>query len=259
MRRLSVIHLPAIFLLLCLVAPNLASKTKTAQPTKNGQPLRQEEGFFDYALGKINPSNTNYGATIANGRADIVGHTVDDLYFWSNLMTLLLLGWAAGIIYFEWRSAAKKEIIVATIIAELWNGRVSDRIEIVRRTEQFNQLVEVHNAEVERALMAKQQPNQAVEPGTADLKRTVQVLEQKAKSGNEDAAEDPSDVLDASLAAPSLTVNSSMSEQQQALLLEHRLEATRNSVRNLKERLNRTNALLEQERRRNRTLKGANG
>jgi glutathionylspermidine synthase len=69
-------------------------------------------------------------------------------------VTLGLLVCAAGIIYFEWRSAAKKEIVAATIIAELWNGRVSDRIEIVRRTEQFNQLVELHNQETERLLSA---------------------------------------------------------------------------------------------------------
>jgi len=68
------------------------------------------------------------------------------------VITLGLLVCAAGIVYFEWRSAAKKEIIAATIIAELWNGRISDRIEILRRTEQFNQLVELHNTEVERAL-----------------------------------------------------------------------------------------------------------
>jgi hypothetical protein len=103
---------------------------------------RQRQGFFDYALGKINPSNTDYGTAMANGRSDLVGHTIDDLYFWSNAVTLGLLVCSAGIIYFEWRSAAKKEIVAATIIAELWNGRVSDRIEILRRTEQFNQLVE---------------------------------------------------------------------------------------------------------------------
>ena len=84
----------------------------------------------------------------------LVSHTIDDLYFWSNAVTLGLLVCAAGIIYFEWRSAAKKEIVAATIIAELWNGRVSDRIEIVRRTEQFNQLVELQNQETERLLSA---------------------------------------------------------------------------------------------------------
>jgi hypothetical protein len=259
MRRLSAIRLPAILLLICAVAPAMVAQTQTAQPEKSGHTLRQRQGFFDYALGKINPSNTDFGASIASSRDSIVNHTVDDLYFWSNVITLGLLSCAAGIIYFEWRSAAKKEIIAATIISELWNGRVSDRIEILRRTEQFNQLVELHNAEVERALIEKQQPNQAAEPDTSDFKRTVQVLEQKAKTGGKDVAKSWSDVPDTSLVAPSPVGNNSMSQQQQTLLLQRRLEATQNSEHNLRERLNQVNTQLDEERRRNRILKGANG
>jgi len=154
MRRLSAIQLSAAVLLFCAIAPAPMAQTRTVQPQTAGQALRQRQGFFDYALGKINPSNTDYGAAMADGRSEAVSHTIDDLYFWSNAVTLGLLVCSAGIIYFEWRSAAKKEIVAATIIAELWNGRVSDKIEIVRRTQQFNQLVELQNQETERLLSA---------------------------------------------------------------------------------------------------------
>ena len=259
MQRLSAIQLLAIVLLLCAIAPAMVAQTETVQPQTAGHTARQRQGFIDYALGKINPSNTDYGAAMAEGRSELVGHTIDDLYFWSNLVTLGLLICAAGIIYFEWRSAAKKEIVAATIIAELWNGRVSDRIEIVRRTEQFNQLVELHNAEVERALMAKQQPNQAAEPETTDLKDTVQALARTASGSNEDAPRIPLDAPDASSAEPSFAGNRAISVQQQVQLLKNSLEATRNSERNLRERLNQANTQLDEERKRNRTLKGANG
>jgi hypothetical protein len=228
------------------------------QPEKTGPTQRQRQGFLDYALGKINPSNTDYGTAMANGRSDLVGHTIDDLYFWSNAVTLGLLVCSAGIIYFEWRSAVKKEIVAATIIAELWNGRVSDRIEILRRTEQFNQLAERHNAEIESALMAKQLPNQGAEPETTDLKDTVHALARMANARNEDAAGSSSDVPGTSLADPLLAGNSTMTVQQQVQLLKNSLAATRNSERNLRERLNQTNTQLDEERRRNRTLKGAN-
>jgi len=259
MGRRSAIQLPAIVLLFSAIAPALVAQTQTVQPQKTAQIARQRQGFFDYALGKINPSNTDYGAAIAEGRSDLVGHTIDDLYFWSNLVTLGLLVCAFGIVYFEWHSAAKKENIAATIIAELWNGRVSDRIEIVRRTEQFNQLVELHNAEVERALMAKQQPNQAAEAETADLKDTVQALARTANVSNEDAAGLSSDAHNTSSAVPTLAGNRVMNVQQQVQLLKNSLEATRNSERNLRERLNQANTQLDEERKRNRTLKGANG
>ena len=259
MRRLLAIQLLIIPPLFCLAATNMVGQTQSTSPQKAVQTQRQSQGFFDYALGKINPSNTDYGTAMANGRSDLVGHTVDDLYFWSNAVTLGLLVCAAGIIYFEWRSAAKKEIVAATIIAELWNGRVSDKIEIVRRTEQFNQLAEQHNAEVERALMAKQQPNPAAEPETTDLKDTVHALAQMANANDEAAAGNSSNALATSLADPSRAVNCTMSVQEQVQFLKNSLEATRNSERNLRERLNQANTQLDDERRRNRTLKGANG
>jgi hypothetical protein len=258
MRNQVTIRWAAIAILLCCMHGQSLGQTLDRPTTATSQSAPKRQGFFDYALGKINPSNTDYGATLADGRGNLVGHTVDDLYFWSNIVTLGLLVCAVGIIYFEWRSAAKKEIIAATIIAELWNGRVSDRVEILRRTEQFNQLVELHNAEVERALIEKQQPNQAAEPDTSDFKRAVQVLEQKAKTGAKDVAKISSDVPDTSSVAPSPVGNSSMSQQQQTLLLQRRLEATQNSEHNLRERLNQVNTQLDEERRRNRTLKGAN-
>ena len=91
MRRLSAIQLSAVFLLFCAIAPALVAQTQTVQPEKTGQAARQRQGFFDYALGKINPSNTDYGAAMADGRSELVGHTIDDLYFWSNAVTLGLL------------------------------------------------------------------------------------------------------------------------------------------------------------------------
>jgi hypothetical protein len=50
-----------------------------------------------------------------------------------------------------------------------------------------------------------------------------------------------------------------MSVQQQVQFLKNSLEATRNGERNLRERLNLANTQLDEERKRNRTLKGANG
>jgi len=100
MRLISTIQLPAVILLFCAFAPGLVAQTQTVQPEKTGPTQRQRQGFLDYALGKINPSNTDYGTAMANGRSDLVGHTIDDLYFWSNAVTLGLLVCSAGIIYF---------------------------------------------------------------------------------------------------------------------------------------------------------------
>ena len=236
----------------------MVAQTHSPQPEKTGQAARQRQGFFDYALGKINPSNTDYGAAMADGRSDLVGHTIDDLYFWSNAVTLGLLVCVAGIVYFEWRSAAKKEIVAATIIAELWNGRVSDRIEIVRRTEQFNQLVELHNQETERLLSAA---SKAPEQEQDVAGRITKNASSNGYSGSPVAGSAAKITFPSPRATESAAVENANDGtarlQQSNLLLQRRVEALENSEKNLKQRLNQTTLLLDEERRRNATLKGA--
>ena len=258
MRRLSAIQLSAAVLLFCAIAPAPMAQTRTVQPQTAGQAVRQRQGFFDYALGKINPSNTDYGAAMADGRSEAVSHTIDDLYFWSNAITLGLLVCAAGIIYFEWRSAAKKEIVAATIIAELWNGRVSDKIEIVRRTQQFNQLVELQNQETERLLSAGPKTSEQEQEAAESITKNVG---QNGYSGSSAAGSAAKSTFPAPRATESAAVGNANDGtarlQQSNLMLQRRVEALENSEKNLKQRLNQTTILLDEERRRNATLKGA--
>jgi hypothetical protein len=173
-------------------------------------------------------------------------------------VTLGLLICAAGIIYFEWRSAAKKEIVAATIIAELWNGRVSDRIEILRRTEQFNQLVEMHNQETERLLSAGTKASEQEQEAAESITKSANP---NGYSGSPAAGSAAKSTLPAPRATESAAVGNANDGtarlQQSNLMLQRRVEALENSEKNLKQRLNQTTLLLDEERRRNATLKGA--
>ena len=258
MRRPSAIQLSAAVLLFCAIAPAPMAQTRTVQPQTAGQAVRQRQGFFDYALGKINPSNTDYGAAMAEGRSEAVSHTIDDLYFWSNAVTLGLLVCAAGIIYFEWRSAAKKEIVAATIIAELWNGRVSDKIEIVRRTQQFNQLVELQNQETERLLSAGPKTSEQEQEAAGSITKSVsQIGQSGSPTAGSTAKSTSSNPRTTESAAVGNTNDGTARLQQSNLLLQRRVEALENRENNLKQRLNQTTLLLDEERRHNATLKGA--
>jgi len=220
--------------------PNKLSSATAQHPAKR-------QGFFDYALGKINPHGNDYGASMDSVRNAAVENTIDDLYFWSNAVTLLLLSGLVAFVLFEWRAADKREVIAASLIAQLWNGRVSDRIEIERRTHQFNELVEAHNADVERNLSQKPGPSKQDAEATGSVTRSVRSLaESKGIS--------PVEAEKIAAAAPDANA---ASLQQSNLLLQRRVEALQNSEQNLKQRLNQTTVLLDHERRRNATLKGA--
>ena len=155
-------------------------------------------------------------------------------------------------------SAAKKEIVAATIIAELWNGRVSDKIEIVRRTQQFNQLVELQNQETERLLSAGPKTSEQEQEAAGSITKNVS---QNGYSGSPVAGSAAKSTSQAPRATESAAVGNANDGtarlQQSNLLLQRRVEALENSEGNLRQRLNQTTLLLDEERRRNATLKGA--
>jgi len=227
-----------------------------ASPTPQ-HAAHKPQGFADYALGKINPNDTDYGAALDAARGATVKHTMDDLYFWSNVMALILLSGVTTVFLLHLRAADKKEIIAATLIAQLWNGRVSDRIEIERRTEQYNSLVDEHNAVVERELMARSQPAPSENQEATDLKRSVENLDSRAKDGTLPASAESQNRPNVGPSDTPVPAVGALNQQQRTVLLERRIEAMRNTEQNLKERLNQTSALLEQERQRNQALKGA--
>ena len=255
MRRLSDAPTLVVLASLCLSRTASLGQARNQPSAAPANPAHTQQGFFDYVLGKVNPNGNDYGSSMQTGRDAVVEHTIDDLYFWSNVVTLLLLTGTAAVVFLQWRSADKKEVIAASLIAELWNGRVSDRIEIDRRTEQHNRLVETHNAEVEKALAFKSQASDQEKDAAANLSRNVRKLtETRAPSANRGKSPESSavDVL-----ATSGLDGNAPDLQQSNLLLQRRVEAMQNTEQNLKQRLNQTTLLLDQERRRNSSLKGA--
>jgi hypothetical protein len=246
-RRTGVIRWMVIATALCCVAGPSFGQTQSEPGTQTVQSAPKRQGFLDYALGKINPRDTDYGLKMASARTAVVGYTIDDLYFWSNVVTLLLLCGLVAIVLFQWRAMNKREFIVASLIAQLWNGRVSDRVEIERRTQQFNQLVEAQNADAEAALSRKTGPSERESDTNGSLTKSVRTLA-------DGKGIPPAEAERIAAVAPDATA---ASLQQSNLLLQRRVEALQNSEQNLKQRLNQTTVLLDQERRRNSTLKGA--
>ena len=108
-------------------------------------------GIVGYAFGKLNPQDRNYGSSLAEFQSEVAGKTIDDLYFWSNCVSLTLLAGVTGLFLLQLRAGDKKERICSELIAQLWNGRMSDGVEIERRTATHNQLVDKHNALLEQA------------------------------------------------------------------------------------------------------------
>jgi hypothetical protein len=236
---------------LTLVAAGVCPAQSTPQAVPSHRVTKRSQGFLDYVLGKINPNNHDYGSSAADARSELVAYTVRDLYFWSNVVSLALLTGTSMAFVFVLRTQEKREIIAANLIAQLWNGRVVDQREIVRRTRMYNALVEAKNAALDKkaatsadgssvdatsASSVKEKPSQksGVQTGAVALKSSTSSVPHGATTG-----------------LPS------QNWEAKVRLLESQNQALRGTQVNLKERLNQMSQDLEQERRRNQTLKGA--
>jgi hypothetical protein len=242
---------------LALTSSSLHGLEQAGFAQKPQLPTHKSQGLIDYTLGKINPSDRDYGVEAGAVRRSAVDRSVDDLYFWSNVVTLVLLTGVTTTLFLHLRAADKKEVISADLVTQLWNGRVSDRLEIERRTGQYNSLVERHNAEVERTLRAKSPPEAEEGQAASELKRTVEGLDKrKAKTMTQAQPGATTGSSTAPVGGQSAQGNGA-GQQQKLVMLERQIEAMKNTEANLKERLNRTQVQLDQERNRNQALKGA--
>ncbi len=247
----------ALPLLLILIALPPGCGHAQPAPTKGGtvRPAAQRpKGFLDYSLGKINPEQRDYGAQLGSMRSAVATYTVDDLFFWSNAFTLFLLTGVSIAFHLHLRSSEKKETVDATIITELWNSRVSDRMEIASRTEEYNRLVEQRNKAIERALALHAKASEDNADARTQKKVDRLIEGPRTGTGPEKGTSGPQPSKPRSSGG---TPSGGNDVLQENILLTRRIEAMENTAQNLRERLNQSESLREQERKRNQTLKGA--
>src|ERR1700722_14669686 len=104
-------RLSMVLCAMMLALPPFSFGQTSNKPPPSQHPPRKPEGFFDFILAKVNPNDVDYGTRIQSGRDAVVANTIDDLYFWSNALTLLLLSGTVSIVLLQWRSEAKREVI----------------------------------------------------------------------------------------------------------------------------------------------------
>ena len=166
-------------------------------------------------------------------------------------MSLSLLAATSTALVLVLRTQDKREIIAANLISQLWNGRVTDRAEIVRRTSMYNALVETRNATLTLA-------SASTKDDRADAPPAEQTSQKQPGKKARVSPQGGAPTVAHSATNPGQTGNVLYGDpDQKTKLLEGQNQALRNSERNLRERLNQVSQDLEQERRRNQTLKGA--
>jgi len=112
----TTLHRARRIVIVCLLLATAgASSSPVMQARESYDPASQRlagkpaDSFVDFVLKRINPSGKDYGQCIDEGRKFALEETVENGYFWSNMVSFGLLGCLFAIIVYQHNRQARRE------------------------------------------------------------------------------------------------------------------------------------------------------
>jgi hypothetical protein len=238
--------------LLLAVTVSTAGAQRSKYDPAGSQPAKQRDSFVDFALKQINPSDKDYGECIAEARRIALSRTVENTLYWSNLVTLGLFALSLFVLAYQVREQGRREHIVAGILCQYHNGWLRARGAANDLSAKYNALVASVNTAAESQL---RQPTPQVTTPAGGAQRSPAIA--VAPAGNaSNRGNGPR-----SVAAPRPPTATATPVREVDLIssnnaLQQQLDLARQREQNLRQQLNISEQKLEDERRRNRGLKG---
>jgi hypothetical protein len=259
---------PNYVLLLCLVVGTMtpvvwAQHQSTYSPAPAGKPAKQKDGFIDYALKRINPNDLDYGQCISEGRRILLSETLENGYFWSNIVSLGLLGCFLIFIVHRRKVQQRDELMNADSFCQIHNALLRAEVQVDEATKRNHQLMETLAAASEVVSGPPQVRNETPEPpskkesaGAATGSSTPATVPVKSGSMVSTIAVGTAPAKEAK-PAPQLGLFTSDVEQiAQVNALQQQLIRCQERVKNLSRQLNDAERRLQEEQQKNRSLKG---
>ena len=120
-------------------------------PAGHGDLAKPQDSFLDFMLKRINPSDTDYGKSLAESRTALIDETVRNAYFWSNIVALGVLGFLFFLVLHQHKTQTKREWAVAEIIGQLEQNLNRSRAQVFEATRKNRELAEALDALKESA------------------------------------------------------------------------------------------------------------
>jgi hypothetical protein len=121
--------------LACLFLLAAVSPVDAQKPT-----AKDKQGLVDFAAGRINPGDQNYGQCIDEGRRILIEESIDRAYFWSNLAAVGIALCLFVVVVHQHRSQQRREIMTAEIVNQYRNAlsRAEAQVaEVTKRNHAF--------------------------------------------------------------------------------------------------------------------------
>jgi hypothetical protein len=236
-------------------------------PAAQAQSPRQKDGFVDFALKRINPTDKDYGHCLDEGRKLLIEETIRNGYFWSNVVALGLLACLFIIIVYQRTVQTHREWTTADMLAQHAHALSRANAHVEEATSRNRGLMEALTALRESALRSQ------APPGDAQDRPPVQTVSSRASSipasqvatpKNGNATSAPS----RSASAATATRPANQPSNQIGLFkpdvdlimkvnsLEQQLGRSQDEAKLLRRQLNESDRRFREEQQRNRSLKG---
>jgi hypothetical protein len=259
-------RIAAAAVLIAMLSASSFSQTRQSSydPATQQRSPKPPDGFLDFTLKRVNPSDKNYGQCFDEGRAVLFEETLRNGYFWSNLIALGLLGCLLVIIVYQHRIGVRREWGAAEILAQFErslqrsnaqvdeatkrNHGFKDALATLRESTLRPAPLPPDPAEITASSVAKTRSNTARFAAPTPAKATSAKTATEQNAGTAIAVEPENQMaLFKSDAALIMKVNS----------LEQQLVRSEEQQKELRRQLNEAGRKLQAEQEKNRALKGA--
>lgn len=142
--------------LAALAASGQTSRT-SYDPAAN-RPARQHDSFIDFTLKKINPQDIDYGQSIEEMRRTAIVATMDDYYYWSNLVAISGLAIMFCLFFRQQVVLKRRAFSSARVVTWYHNELVEARKQAFEQGAKYLQLKRLADDQFEAGLAQKQQP-----------------------------------------------------------------------------------------------------
>ena len=253
-------------LLLTTVCVGATQAQRSAyDPATQGMPAKpKQQGFVDYTLKRINPSDKDYGECLDQGRKLVLQESVQNGYFWSNAVSLSLLGCLFIIVVYQHRQRVRREWTIAEILQQYEHALLRANTQVDDATKRNQELSEELTSTRENAFRSSIVLTERRESPTprATSKRTADTQPVEATAAK-------ATVVGASATATSERENGRKVANQMGLFkpevdlilkvnsLEQQLGRSQEQEKQLRRQLTQADLRLQAEQQKNRTLKGA--
>jgi hypothetical protein len=223
---------------------------------------KPKDGFIDYTLKRINPSDKDSGYCIDDGRKVLLADTIENGYFWSNLVALGLLGCLFIIIAYQQRQRTRSEWMTAETLAQYENALARANAQVDEATNRNHGLMEALAAVKEAALRSQQISTDPLDSSVrAPRSRVASPLATPTAVPKNSAAKPATDQSTAIATAPEAGAQIGLFKPEVDLItkvnsLQQQLGRSKQLENELRRQLNEAGRKFQAEQEKNRSLKG---